>query len=111
MRAIVFRVLGGAVGLFAALVAIVVPLSFVSNELQEVESARQYGGHLSFPGAVGGSLAVLVVTGFFALIAFALLKFSLPGAKSRLTHCRLKSNLGGNFSILLKENADRGRNK
>jgi hypothetical protein len=82
MRAIVFRVLGGAVGLFAALVAIVGPLSFASNELQEVESARQYGAHLSFPGAVGGSLAVLVVTGFFALIAFALLKFSFRGPKS-----------------------------
>ncbi len=82
MRTTVFRVLGGAVGLFAALIAIVGPLLFISNELQEADSARQYGGHLSVWGAVGGSLTVLIFAGFFALIAYVLLRFSLQGPKS-----------------------------
>jgi hypothetical protein len=81
MRTIVFRVLGGVVGLFAGTIAIVGPLLFISNELQEADSARQYGGHASFVGAVGGSLTVLVLAGFFAFIAFVLLRFSLRGSK------------------------------
>jgi len=81
MRTTVFRVLGGAVGLFAALIAIVGPLLFISNELQEADSARQYGGHLSVWGAVAGSLTVLVLAGFFGLIAFVLLRFSVRGSK------------------------------
>jgi hypothetical protein len=83
MRTIFFRVLGGAVGLFAAIVAIAGPLLFISNELQEAESARQYGGHASIWGAIGGSLTVLVLAGFFALIAFVLLRFSFRGPKPR----------------------------
>ena len=83
MRIIVFRVLDGLVGLFAAVVAIVEPLLFISNELQEAESARQYGGQTSFSGAVGGSLTVLVLVGFFAFISFVLLRFSFLGSKPR----------------------------
>ncbi len=82
MRTIVFRVLGGAIGLFAALVAIAGPLLFIANELQEADSARQYGGHASFGGAVVGSLTVLILAGFFAVIAYVLLRFSLRGPKS-----------------------------
>ncbi len=81
MRTIVFRVLGGAVGLFTAVIAIVGPLLFISNELQEADSAQQYGGHPSFLGAVGGSLTVLVLAGFFALIAFVLLRFAFRGSR------------------------------
>ena len=83
MRTIFFRVLGGAGGFFAAIAAIVVPLLFISNELQEAESARQYGDHTSFWGAIGGSLTVLVLAGLFALIAFVLLQFSFRGSKPR----------------------------
>jgi len=84
MRTIVIRVFVGAFGLCAALVAIVGPLLFISNELQEADSARRYGGHASFWGAIGGSLVVLTAAGFFALIAFVLLRFSLRGPKSNL---------------------------
>jgi hypothetical protein len=81
MKTIVFRVLGGVVGLFSAVIAIVGPLLFICNELQEADSARQYGGHPSFLGAVGGSLTVLVLAGFFGFVAFVLLRFSLRGSK------------------------------
>ena len=84
MRTVVFRVSGGALGVVAALVAIVGPLLFISNELQEADSARQYGGHASFWGALGGSLVVLILAGFFALIAFVLLWFSLRGPRANL---------------------------
>jgi small-conductance mechanosensitive channel len=77
----VFRVLGGVIGLFAAAIAMVGPLLFISNELQEADSARQNGGHLSILGAVGSSLTVLVLAGFLAFIAFVLLRFSLRGSK------------------------------
>jgi hypothetical protein len=33
------------VGLIAGSIAIALPLLFISNELQEAESAKQYGGH------------------------------------------------------------------
>jgi hypothetical protein len=82
MRTIIFRVLGGALGLFAAVAAILGPLLFISNELREADSARQYGGHVSILGAIGGSLTVLILAAFFVLIAFVLLKFSFLGPKS-----------------------------
>jgi hypothetical protein len=82
MRAIVFRVLGGVLAFFAALLAVVGPLLFISNELQEADSARQYGGHMSFWGAVGGSLTVLALAGFSAFIAYVLLRFSIRGPRS-----------------------------
>jgi hypothetical protein len=81
MRTIFFRVLGGAVGRFATIVAIAGPLLFIANDLQEAESARQYGGHASFWGAIGGSFTVLVLAGFFAFIAVVLLRFSFCGSK------------------------------
>jgi hypothetical protein len=81
MRTIVFRVFGGVVGLFAAVVAILAPLLFISNELQEADSVRQNGGHFSLVGAVSGSLTVLVVAGVFAFIAFVLVRFSLRGPR------------------------------
>ena len=81
MRSLVFRVLGGFLGLSAALVAIFGPLLFISNELQEAESARQYDGHVSLPGALGGSLLVLAVAVFFAFVAYILLRFSFRAPK------------------------------
>jgi hypothetical protein len=82
MRTIIFRVLGGALGLFAAVVAILGPLLFISHELREADSARQYGGHVSILGAIGGSLTVIILAGFFVLVAFVLLRFSFLGPKS-----------------------------
>jgi hypothetical protein len=82
MRTIIFRVLGGALGLFAAVAAILGPLLFISNELREADSAHQYGGHVSILGAIGGSLTVLILAAFFVLIAFVLLRFSFLGPKS-----------------------------
>jgi hypothetical protein len=81
MRDIVFRGLGGILGLFAAIAA-VGPILFISNSLNEADSARQYGGHFSLAGAVGGSLAVLAVAGLFAFVAFKLLRFAFRGPKT-----------------------------
>jgi hypothetical protein len=82
MRQIVFRGLGGMLGLFAAIVAITLPILFISNFLNESDSVRQNGGHFSLTGAVGGSLAVLVLAGFFAFLAFMLLRFAFRGPKN-----------------------------
>jgi hypothetical protein len=81
MRTVAFRVLGGGLGLSSALAAILGPLLFISNELQEAESAHQYGGHMSVLGAVGGSVMVLALAGFFAVIAYIFLRFALRGPK------------------------------
>jgi hypothetical protein len=71
------RVLGGAAGVIAGLVAILGPLLFISNELQERESAQQYGGQASTSGVIFGSLTVLVLAGLFGLMSFLLIRFSL----------------------------------
>ena len=82
MRQIVFRGLGGILGLFAAIAAVILPILFISNSLNEADSVRQNGGHFSLPGAVGGSLAVLGFAGLFALLAFTLLRFAFRGPKN-----------------------------
>jgi hypothetical protein len=81
MRIFVFRVLGGGLGLSSALAAILGPFLFISNELQEAQSAHRYGGHMSVLGAVGGSLLVLALAGFFVVIAYIFLRFALRGPK------------------------------
>jgi hypothetical protein len=81
MRQIVFRGLGGILGLFAATAAVIVPVLFVSNSLNEAGSVRQNGGHFSLAGAIGGSLAVLILLGLFVLLAFTLLRFAFRGPK------------------------------
>jgi hypothetical protein len=82
MRQIVFRGFSGILGLFAAIAAVMAPVLFISNSLNEADSVRQNGGHFSLPGAIGGSLAVLVLAGLLAFFAFALLRFALRGPKS-----------------------------
>ena len=57
MKSTLLRLLSGAVGLFAVLVAIVSPVLFIANERQEDRSAHQYNGHPSFWGAVFGYVA------------------------------------------------------
>jgi hypothetical protein len=81
MRNILFRGLGGVLGFLALIVAVAGPILFISNSLNEADSARQYGGHFSFAGAVGGSLAVLTLAGCVAFAAFTLLRFAFRGPK------------------------------
>ena len=83
MRTMMLRVLGGASGAIAGLVAVLGPLLFISNELQERESAQQYGGHASPSGIIFGSLTVLVLAGLFGLMSFLLIRFSFRGLKSK----------------------------
>jgi F0F1-type ATP synthase membrane subunit a len=100
MRTIVFRILGGAVGLFAALVATLELLLFVSNELQEMESMREYGGHVSFWGAVGSSLVVLIALGLLACAAFVFLRFSFRGPKSKAPATELPDTRLSNADVV-----------
>lgn len=81
MRSTVFRLLSGALGLFAGLVAIVGPVVFICNEMEEAKSASQYHGHASFWGVLGGSAAVLFFALMFAFMAYFLLRFSFRGPK------------------------------
>jgi small-conductance mechanosensitive channel len=82
MKQIVFRVLGGILGLLAAIAAVIVPLLFISNSLNEAESVRQNGGHFSLSGVIGGSVAVLALAGLFGFLAFTLLRYALRRPKS-----------------------------
>jgi hypothetical protein len=85
MRQIVFRGVGGILGLFAAIAAVIEPILFISNTLNEADSVRQNGGHggqFSLAAAIGGSLAVLALAGLFAFLAFTLLRFAFRGPKS-----------------------------
>jgi hypothetical protein len=79
MRSILLRVLAGAVGLGAALVALGGPWAFISNEIQEASSAKQYHGHASFWGMLGGSATVLFLALILGFIAYRLLLFSFRG--------------------------------
>jgi hypothetical protein len=81
MRQIVFRVLGGLLGFFAAIGAVTGPILFISNSLSEADSVRQNGGRFSLAGAIGGSLTVLVLAGLLAFLAFTLLRFAFRGPK------------------------------
>jgi hypothetical protein len=56
-----------------ALIAIAGPVLFIFIGLREAELVRQHGGHISFPGAVGGSVLVLSFATVFAFVAFLLL--------------------------------------
>jgi hypothetical protein len=80
--AFLLRAFSGMLGLCSACVALVIPLLFLANELQEAESAKQYGGHASLSGAIGGITAVLLVVGFFGVVAYILLRFCFYGRKS-----------------------------
>ena len=82
MKTTILRLLSGAIGLLAAIVAIVGPLDFIVNQIQERQSAHQYNGHASFWGVVGGSATVLFLALFFAFVAYFLLKFAFRGTKS-----------------------------
>jgi len=83
VKTTLLRLLSGAMGLLAALVAIVGSLDFIFNQIQEAQSAHQYNGHASFWGVVGGSATVLFFALFFAFVAYFLLRFSFRGTKSK----------------------------
>jgi hypothetical protein len=68
-------------GLTAIPVVVVLLFLFIHNELQESQSAAQWGGH-AFPGLVVG---LVFASGFAALSGFAacrLIRFALKGPKS-----------------------------
>jgi hypothetical protein len=75
------RAVSGILGLCAACVALIIPLLFLANTLQEAQSAKQYGGHASLSGAIGGITLVLLVAGLFGAGAYILLRFSFYGRK------------------------------
>lgn len=76
------RAFSGILGLGAACVALIIPLLFLANMLQEAESAKQYSGHASLLGAIGGITLVLLVAGLFGVGAYILLRFSFCGRKA-----------------------------
>ena len=74
------RILSGLFGLIAGSIAFFVPLLFIANEMQEIESAKQYNGHISIPGAVGGCTLVFGASALFGIAAYRLLRraFGVP---------------------------------
>ena len=78
---VILRAFSGILGLCAAGVALIIPLLFLANTLQEAESAKQFGGHASLSGAIGGITLVLLVSGLFGVRAYILLRFSFCGRK------------------------------
>ena len=78
------RVLTFLAGLIAAAIAILLPLLFLSNELQEADSASQWGMkplHIF----VARVVSVVVALGFAALAGFTayrLLRFTFKGPKT-----------------------------
>ena len=83
MKNTLLRFLSGATGLIAALVAMVGASNFLFLQIDEAQSARQYGGHVSFWGAVGGTATILFFVLFLGLAAYFLLRFSFKGPKSK----------------------------
>jgi hypothetical protein len=79
---IILRICAGLLGLALALFTVFELLLFLSNTLQEMESAKQYGGHVSLLGAVGGILMVLIFIGFAGLIFSFLARYAIRGNKS-----------------------------
>jgi hypothetical protein len=69
------RVLSFVVGLVAGAIAIPLPLLFISNELREAESAKQYGGHPVL-GSIAAVLTAVVFAGLAGFVAYRLLRFA-----------------------------------
>ena len=76
------RLLSGAAGLVAALVAIIGTSNFIFIQIEEAQSAHQYDGHASFWGVVGGTATMLFFVLFLGFAAYFLLRFSFRGPKS-----------------------------
>jgi hypothetical protein len=76
---IAMRVCGGAIGLIAGVAALFLPLLFCVSQYDEMESAKQYGGHASTPGAIGGTLVVLAICGFLGLISYVFIRYAFRG--------------------------------
>ena|SRR5215469_11364199 len=74
MKNVAMRILSGWFGLNLASIAILGPLLFIANEMQEMESAKQYHGQVSITGAVGGCVLMFGVS-------------ALSGIASLLTGC------------------------
>lgn len=75
------RVLSWAAGLAFILIGTVLPLLFIANELQEAQSAPQWGGDPIFISVAGvaAGLSFAAVCGF---AAFRLIRFAIRGPNS-----------------------------
>jgi hypothetical protein len=82
MKKVLVRVLGGVCGLIAGLIAIYVPLFFISMTMMEHESAKQYNGHSSVWGAIGGFSLILGITVFFGIGAYRFTRRAFSNQKS-----------------------------
>jgi hypothetical protein len=82
-KRIAIRICIGVIGLAAMIAAVFFPLLFFANEYNEMQSAKQYGGHVSVPGAIGGILTVLLFAGFLGVIAYVFIRYSIRGEKSK----------------------------
>jgi hypothetical protein len=68
------RVFSGAFGLVAAAIAIGVLFSFIEITMTEIESAKQYHGHISVFRGIGAPMLIVTVTIFFGVGAYKLLR-------------------------------------
>lgn len=76
---LLLRAFSGILGLSTACVTLVIPLLFCRKYASRTESAKQYGGHASLPGTVGGIALVLLISGLFGVGAYILLRLSVRG--------------------------------
>jgi len=74
MKNVAMRILSGWFGLNLASIAILGPLLFIANEMQEMESAKQYHGQVSIRGAVGGCVLMFGVSALSGIAAYRLLR-------------------------------------
>jgi hypothetical protein len=74
-------VIGGLAGVFAGLLAIVVPLNFYAS-LFSNSGARQPNAQLDFWNGVGGSMVVMLLTVVLGFVSYILIRFSLTRPKS-----------------------------
>lgn len=70
----VTRVISGAFGIVAGLIAVLIPIFFIANTSQEMESARQYDEHISVSGVILGTLLVFGISALFGTGAYKLLR-------------------------------------
>ena len=68
------RIVSGVFGVIAAMLAVFGGFFFIANSAMELESSKQYNGHVSILPAIGGSLLVVGIDGFFEIGAYKLLR-------------------------------------
>jgi TRAP-type C4-dicarboxylate transport system permease small subunit len=79
------RVLGGILGLFAGVLAIVAPLNFYSNLFTTPTDAPKLSlpdGQPDFWSGIGASLIVLLLTAVLAFVSFILIRFAFTSPQA-----------------------------